>query len=110
MHSYVIQGCVGGEVVRAVRVVSRGERHVCAIAAERLAQSFARKALKAREHAVLQLLGGGRCNKTIAQEMQIPLAAVKGYVRSILGKLGARSRTEAVRIAAARGLVDVELR
>jgi len=110
VSGYVIQACGGGEVARAVRAVSRGECHVCATVADRLAQSFAREALTAREQAVLRLLGAGRCNKTIAREMRISLATVKSYVRAILGKLGASSRTEAVRIAAARGLVEVEMR
>ena len=107
VDGYLIQGCGRGEVAGAVRTVGRGERHVCAIVAEQLAESLAREALTAREQEVLQLLAAGRCNKTIARQLLISVATVKTYVSAVLAKLGARSRVDAVRIAAARGLVNL---
>jgi DNA-binding NarL/FixJ family response regulator len=107
VDGYVIQGCKCGEVAHAIRTVSRGERHVSTIVAEQLAQSLAREALSAREHAVLELLAAGRCNKTIARQLLISVATVKGHVSAILDKVQARSRTEAVRVGASRGLVNL---
>ena len=61
--------------------------------------------LTARERQVLQMLGGGLGNKEIASRLKISGHTVKFHVASILGKLGASSRTEAVAIGLRRGLI-----
>jgi len=61
--------------------------------------------LTPREREVLQMLAGGLGNKEIAARMNISEHTVKFHVGSILGKLGAGSRTEAVSIGIRRGLV-----
>ncbi|NPA92026.1 MAG: response regulator transcription factor [Chloroflexi bacterium] len=62
--------------------------------------------LTAREREVLQLMAQGLTNRAIAQHLYITERTVKFHVGNILGKLGARSRTEAVRIAIEKGLVE----
>jgi two-component system NarL family response regulator len=47
----------------------------------------------------------GKSNKEIGAALSISEGTVKTHVKAILAKLGARSRTEAVMIAAERGLV-----
>jgi DNA-binding NarL/FixJ family response regulator len=61
--------------------------------------------LTARELEVLRLLAEGLPNKTIAQRLDISEHTVKFHVNSLLGKLGAASRTEAVVRATRLGLV-----
>ncbi|HVH50073.1 MAG TPA: response regulator transcription factor [Candidatus Bathyarchaeia archaeon] len=61
--------------------------------------------LTPREHEVLRLLALGLANKEIAARLRISEHTVKFHVASILGKLGATSRTEAVAIGLRRGLV-----
>lgn len=61
--------------------------------------------LTARELEVLGLLAEGIPNKAIARRLGISDHTVKFHVGSLLGKLGAASRTEAVRIGARRGLI-----
>jgi DNA-binding CsgD family transcriptional regulator len=56
--------------------------------------------LSAREVEVLRLLGAGASNQAIAEQLIISQNTVKTHVRSVMTKLGARSRGEAV--AAAR--------
>jgi DNA-binding NarL/FixJ family response regulator len=63
------------------------------------------EALTAREREVLQMLAQGRGNKEIAARMKISEHTVKFHVASILGKLGASTRTEAVSVALRRGLI-----
>lgn len=60
-----------------------------------------------RERQVLARLAEGLSNKAIAAELGISDQTVKFHVASIFGKLGAANRTEAVRKALRRGLIDV---
>jgi len=61
--------------------------------------------LTPREDEVLQMLASGLANKEIAARLAISEHTVKFHVASILGKLGAGSRTEAVSLGIRRGLV-----
>ncbi len=61
--------------------------------------------LTARERDVLQMLSQGLGNKEIAARLKISEHTVKFHVASILGKLGASTRTEAVSVALRRGLI-----
>lgn len=61
--------------------------------------------LTPREREVLQLLAEGLPNKLIAQRLHVSDHTVKFHVSSIMLKLNAASRTEAVTVAARRGLL-----
>ena len=61
--------------------------------------------LTPRELEVLRMMAEGAANKTIAWKLGISEHTVKFHVASILGKLGAGTRTEAVTIGIRRGLV-----
>ncbi len=61
--------------------------------------------LTARERQVLALMAEGAANKNIAWKLDISEHTVKFHVASILAKLNAGSRTEAVAIGIRRGLV-----
>ncbi len=61
--------------------------------------------LSEREREVVELLALGLPNKAIARRLGISEHTVKFHVGSILAKLGAASRTEAVTRAARRGLI-----
>lgn len=63
--------------------------------------------LSERELDVLRLMTRGMANKQIAGELFITEHTVKFHVRTILGKLGAANRTEAVTLALQRGLVNL---
>jgi len=64
------------------------------------------EALSPSEHEVLQLMARGLKNKEIAAELIIGERTVKFHVSSILGKLGAGNRTEAVTMALQQGLIE----
>lgn len=61
--------------------------------------------LTAREREVLQLVAQGLANKAIAARLAITEATVKFHVNSLMRKLGAQSRTDAVVRASRLGLV-----
>jgi two-component system, NarL family, response regulator YdfI len=61
--------------------------------------------LTPREKEVLRLLASGLGNKEIAAKLKISEHTAKFHVASILGKLGAASRAEAVSIGMRNGLI-----
>lgn len=61
--------------------------------------------LTARERDVLQMLADGQGNKTIARRLGISMHTVKFHVGSIMSKLHATSRTEAVTVGIRQGLI-----
>ncbi|AEF42843.1 response regulator transcription factor [Hoyosella subflava] len=63
--------------------------------------------LTARESDVLRALARGRTNAEIAAELYLSVETVKTHVGAILGKLGARDRTQAVIFAYESGLINV---
>jgi two-component system, NarL family, response regulator YdfI len=87
-------------------VMHRGERDsnfLGAPASRPLAELL--EPLTRREREVLQMLASGLGNKEIATRLTISEHTVKFHVASILGKLGAASRTEAVALGIRHGLV-----
>jgi DNA-binding NarL/FixJ family response regulator len=63
--------------------------------------------LTAREVEVLRLMARGQTNKQVAAQLRISEHTAKFHVSSVLAKLGARTRTEAVTIGMTRGLVAI---
>jgi len=67
----------------------------------------ARESLTARETEVLTMMAEGLGNKRIAARLGISGHTVKFHVASVLGKLSASSRTEAVTIGLREGLIMI---
>jgi DNA-binding NarL/FixJ family response regulator len=63
--------------------------------------------LTERELEVLKLLAQGMPNKEIAAQLVVSERTAKFHVSSIMGKLGATNRTEAVSLAAQKGLITL---
>jgi DNA-binding NarL/FixJ family response regulator len=63
--------------------------------------------LTGREVEVLRLMARGQRNKQLAAQLKISEHTAKFHVSSVLAKLGARTRTEAVTIGMTRGLVAI---
>jgi DNA-binding NarL/FixJ family response regulator len=63
------------------------------------------EALTEREAQVLQLLAQGLANKQIAAALGISEHTVKFHISAVYAKLGASSRTEAVRLGVRQGLI-----
>jgi DNA-binding NarL/FixJ family response regulator len=62
--------------------------------------------LTRRELELLTHLAQGASNKTIAAELHLSLNTVRNYVQSVLTKLGAHSKLEAVSTAVREGIID----
>jgi DNA-binding NarL/FixJ family response regulator len=107
--AYLVKSVQRDELMRAIRKAARGQRHIPAEVAARLAERVTRSHLSSRELEVLRLLVAGRRNREIAGTLDITEGTVKLHVSSILGKLGVADRTEAVTRALQHGIVQLEM-
>lgn len=105
--AYLVKSVQRDELMTAIRKAAAGQRHIPPEVAARLADRVARSQLSAREIEVLRLLVSGRRNREIAGTLEITEGTVKLHVSSILEKLGADDRTEAVTVALQRGIVQL---
>lgn len=94
------------DLLTGIRLLAGGARYLGPTAVQRLADSLQHAPLTPRQLQVLRLVARGRSNKSVAQALRIAPGTVKSHMKAILGQLGARSRTHAVRIALERGLLD----
>jgi len=102
---YLLKGELSEQILDTVRKVAQGEALMPAKIASILTESLARPELSSRELQVLQLLAAGKKNKDIATSLLITEHTVKAHMKSILTKLDAIGRTEAIAIAMKRGLI-----
>lgn len=108
-------GLTAAEIAAAIEAAAAGLVVLDGIGAEALVRSAAPvsggevkplvESLTPREIEVLRLVAAGLGNKEIASRLQISEHTVKFHLASVMGKLGAASRTEAVTTAARRGLL-----
>ena len=114
-QGYLLKGSPRDEVFDAIRVISQGGSLLQPVVASKLMRHVSSEAQQAdwsrltgRELEVLELLAEGMTNKEIAVELVITVRTVKFHVSSILRKLEAGNRTEAVRTAAERGIINMQ--
>ena len=107
-RGYLLLGCSPEELVEGIRSVYEGGVALGPLVACRIAENMKRQALTAREKGVLRQLMLGLSNKRIAEKFNLREGTIKTHVKSILGKLNATSRTEAIAIAHRSGLLAYE--
>ena len=107
--AYLVKSVQREELMRAIRKAAAGQRHIPPEVAARLADRVSGSQLSTREIEVLRFLVSGRRNREIASALDIAEGTVKLHVSSILSKLGATDRTEAVTRALQRGIVQLEV-
>ena len=101
-RGYLLKERPASELAEAIRKVHAGLRAVAtALAAE--AWSADADPLTDRERAILQRAGDGRSSAEIAAELRLSEGTVRNYLSEAIAKLGAANRTDAARIARAKG-------
>lgn len=103
---FVLKQIRSTELIAAIRHVAQG-RQLLDDAEVRLAVRRLRNSeegrlldLSPQERRIFDLIGVGRTNRQIAQEMYLAEKTVKNYVSNLLAKLGMSRRTEAAALAA----------
>lgn len=104
-RGYLFKDMARKDLVQAIRVVHSGERYIPAEVGMRLAESFPRHGLSAREIEVLEHVAAGLRNKEIAYKLDLSEATVNAHVKRILEKLHVSDRTHAVTTALRRGII-----
>lgn len=116
MKAVLLAHATPGEIAAALIAAASGFTLLTAAQTETLLNVAFAPAIEAdvfiehltpRELEVLRLMGSGSANKEIAEELHISENTVKFHVASILGKLNAASRTEAVARGLRTGLIPV---
>ena len=117
---YLLKAVSGEELARAIRTVAAGGALIDPSVTRKVVEAFTRmkpptpspspsaalvEPLTEREMEVLRLLAEGLSNREIATRLYLAEGTVKNYVSSILGKLGARDRTQAALRARELGLI-----
>lgn len=119
VSGFLLKDTAPAELVRAVLAAATGEVILC----QPMVRSLVARVLEApddrrdraadlakglgeRELAVARLIGEGRSNPQIGQELSISVATVKVYVSRLLAKLGLHNRVQIAVFADSAGLAD----
>ncbi|MFI1510291.1 response regulator [Streptomyces sp. NPDC020597] len=117
---FVVKDMALDDILAAIRVVAAGDALIAPGVTRRLIADFIGrpapvpersprpvKGITEREREVLALVGRGRSNTEIAEDLFITVATAKSHVSRLLTKLGARDRVQLVISAYEMGLVTL---
>jgi NarL family two-component system response regulator YdfI len=105
--AYVIKSVNPADLSSTLRQVMEGSVfHSVGVPATGIASPAAELGLTNREIAILQALARGLSNQAIGKELFVAEQTVKFHLTNIYRKLDAANRTEAVRLAYQRGIID----
>jgi DNA-binding NarL/FixJ family response regulator len=105
---FVLKQVKGNDLVSAVRAAASGHRLIPHDQVERALSLLRARAmdqarlgrLSDQERRIFELIGQGRSNRQIADELYLAEKTVKNYVSNLLAKLGMQRRTEVAALAA----------
>jgi DNA-binding NarL/FixJ family response regulator len=107
-RGYLLKNMPRKTIVDLIRKVHAGRTVVPPEVAASLAEHLGQEPLSRREIDVLRKIASGNRNADIADQLFISEETVKGHVKHIMEKLGAKDRTEAVAIGVRRGIIHLE--
>ncbi len=104
---YLLKDAPPHELIAAVRAAAAGESALAPVIASRLLDRMRapRISLSSREIQVLELVGAGRSNTDVAEELFISETTVKSHLSNIFSKLDVNSRTAAVSAGRRQGIL-----
>jgi DNA-binding NarL/FixJ family response regulator len=115
---YVLKKAVGSELVSAIRSAHQGGRFLHPLIADKLIEDYLQKSepgaeatydtLSDREKEVLKLVAEGHTNKEIAELLGLSVKTVMVHRSNVMEKLDIHNRTELIRYAIRKGLIQVQ--
>jgi DNA-binding NarL/FixJ family response regulator len=106
-RAYLLKDSLHKELLATIRAVQAGKKSMSPEISFQLAEHATDDALSPAEVRVLRLIAEGNANKEIAAQLSTSEDTVKGQVRNILSKLGAKDRTHAAMIGLKRGIIEL---
>jgi DNA-binding NarL/FixJ family response regulator len=106
-RGYILKSTPPEELVAIIRSVNVGRMALPNQVAQDLAEHVGSEGLSEREIQVLRQVAEGNRNQDIGKLLSISEETVKAHLRSILDKLDARDRTQAVSIGIRRGIIQL---
>jgi DNA-binding NarL/FixJ family response regulator len=106
-RAYLLKSTLHKELLETIRAVHAGRKSFSPEISFQLAEHATDDALTPAEIRVLRLIAEGNANKEIAARLSLTEETVKGQVRNILSKLGAKDRTHAAMIGLKRGIIEI---
>jgi two-component system, NarL family, response regulator len=106
-RAYLLKNALHKELLDTIRAVHLGKKALSQEVSFELAEHATDDALTPAEVRVLRLIAHGSANKEIAAQLSLSEETVKGQVRNILSKLGAKDRTHAAMIGFKRGIIEL---
>jgi len=105
-RAYLLKNSLHKELLDTIRAVNAGRKALSPDVSFQLAEHATDDVLTPAEIRVLRLIAQGNANKEIAAQLSLSEETVKGQVRNILSKLGAKDRTHAAMIGFKRGIIE----
>jgi two-component system NarL family response regulator len=106
-QAYLVKGMSHLKLIEAIRSVRAGQQYFPRSIRNSVPGNLNRSALSPRELDILRLIVKGLNNQEIAEALNITRGTVKWHVNIILRRLDVNDRTQAVVVAAQRGIVEI---
>jgi len=106
-QAYLLKGMSHLKLLEAIRSVSAGHQYIPRSIRNIVPGKLNQSALSPRELDILRLIVKGLNNQEIADALNITRGTVKWHVNIILRRLDVNDRTQAVVVAAQRGIVEI---
>jgi two-component system NarL family response regulator len=106
-RAYLLKGMSHLKLLEAIRSVYAGHKYIPRSIRNSVPEKLNRPALSPRELDILRFIVKGLNNKEIADALNITRGTVKWHVNIILRRLDVRDRTQAVVVAAQRGIIEI---
>lgn len=117
-HGYALKDTSGPDLVKAVREVAAGRRHLSAPLSERAIEAYVSQAhtasldpyetLTTREREILHLVAEGFTSPDVASRLGISSRTAETHRANVMRKLDLRSQSDLIRYAFRRGLLAME--
>ena len=115
---YVVKTTATSELISAIRAVHQGDVYLYPSIARMLVEDYLQKVkageektsyegLTSREREILRYIAEDKKNKEIADVLGISIRTVQAHRTNLMDKLGAHDRTELVKYAISKGIIDL---